>query len=714
LITLEGTFGVDGMSTVDNPVTIFFSGGVTEDATILGPHRARINVPPQATIGYLTTRVSDGLLSSLAFWRASFGLELQAFRASYEQADIARQAPSLVTARSDHASVVVNSFLNNSLYVLGGYSGGTFLNSVERATINADGSLGPFAIVPDVALATARAGHTCAVVYGWLYVFGGNDGSGNLDSIERAPIRSDDGSLGPFTIVPDVTLAVARSGHSSVVLGNSLYVFGGGDARVERATINADGSLGSFAIVPDVSFFGGFHPPSAVVGDSLYVIGNGGIVEKAPISPDGSLGRFAAILPPPNGALGSDHDESTSVVLGKFFYVLGGSGGPQSNFHTIARIDRAPLDGSAPLGAFTAAPGGPLSTARKGATSTVIGNYVYVLGGATDNQALNSVERAAINVGDSIGNFTPTSGVTLGVTRQRQTSAVLGNWLYELGGYSTDIGGVGGVNSVERAPITAAGLGAPFASVPGLTGAHLGQTSAVVGNWLYVLGGSTNKQAIERAAIAPAGSLGPFAVVTGVTLATPYLNRTAAIVGNKLYVLGGTDGSVSFTSVDQATIGPSGDLTSFTASGPLATPRWGHTSAVVGGYLYLFGGMNGSTVLNSLERAPIANGTVGSFAVVTPTLVTPRYWHTSAVVGSYLYIFGGLNASNQAVASVERARIAADGTVGLFTTVPNVQLDASLAGQANAVAGNTLYIVGGAGTGAGAHTAGTVQQASLQ
>ena len=97
---------------------------------------------------------------------------------------------------------------------------------MERAPINADGTLGAFALVPDAALVLPRAGHASVKLGTWLYVVGGSGANGTLSSVERAKINVD-GSLGQFAMVPDVALTIARSGYTIAVIGNLLYVFGG-------------------------------------------------------------------------------------------------------------------------------------------------------------------------------------------------------------------------------------------------------------------------------------------------------------------------------------------------------------------------------------------------------------------------------------------------------------------------------------------------------
>jgi len=80
---------------------------------------------------------------------------------------------------------------------------------------------------------------------------------GHSETLRLGATRRYKGRLGPFTIVSNVTLATARVYHTSAVIGNSLYIVGGNGGRflnsVERATINADGSLSTFTTVPGVA-----------------------------------------------------------------------------------------------------------------------------------------------------------------------------------------------------------------------------------------------------------------------------------------------------------------------------------------------------------------------------------------------------------------------------------------------------------------------------
>ena len=213
-LTLEGTFAASA--------TVQFPGGAMQVASVLGAHRAIVVVPEAATAGDLTVTTGGVALGPLSFRRTTFSLGFQPFRISYEQTGGARQSPTLRIARSSATTAVIQHWL----YVVGGADGSGALNSVERAGINADGTIDSFDIVDGTTLVEARAGHTSVVIGDSLYVIGGSGAGGASSSVERARINAD-GSLGSFTSVPGVALATARSGHASALIGNAVYVIGG-------------------------------------------------------------------------------------------------------------------------------------------------------------------------------------------------------------------------------------------------------------------------------------------------------------------------------------------------------------------------------------------------------------------------------------------------------------------------------------------------------
>ncbi len=228
---------------------------------------------------------------------------------------------SLPTARFGHTSVAHNGYL----YVIGGNRGGFRLGDVQLAAINADGTLGAFAAT--TSFTTARENHTSVAYNGYLYVIGGSGGNDYLSDVQVAPINTD-GTLGAFAAT--TSLPTARIGHTSVAYNGYLYVIGGNSGSgalsdVQVTPIEADGTLGVFAATTSMPTVRRYHTSVAYNG-YLYVIGGSdsdGIVRDvrvAPINANGTLGAFAATTSFNSVRLGH-----TSVAYNGLLYVIGGS-----------------------------------------------------------------------------------------------------------------------------------------------------------------------------------------------------------------------------------------------------------------------------------------------------------------------------------------------------------------------------------------------------
>jgi N-acetylneuraminic acid mutarotase len=684
VIALEGTFG--------DSAIVSFPGGGSFTASVIGPHRVTIVVPPGTTAGDLQVSTTNGSIAGrLAFHGVSFPLGLGNAEANLEQAEIARPMPSLAIARHDHASVVIG----RHVYAIGGGNElSDALDSVERAAAGADGSLGPFSVLPGAALATGRSGHTAAVLGGYLYVIGGH----GERSVERAAIHGD-GSLGPFATVEGVALSVARGAHASAVIGNQLYVIGGQSsdgalASVERATIATDGSLGPFTVLPGTALTVGRYGASVtVIADHLYVVGgndgNSGLntIERAPITSDGSLGPFSRI----DATLSTGRHGHTAILLGNALYVQGGvTAAPAPG------IERSFLAATGSLGAFTTAPRSAMATARTGHTNASVGDHVYTLGGKTTaaGGALRAVERATINGGGAITTFGIFAGATLQVGSDSHTSAVIGDHLYVIGG--EDNTGAR-LSRIERADIAGDGSPGPFAGLasPSLSAHRYLHACAIAGDHVYLIGGrstAVGTPEIDESLVGADDALG-FIEPAAVALQTARYGHTAVAIGDHLYILGGA------SSVERADIAAGGSLGRFATVSDVgvSVARSGHTSVVLGNFLYNVGGTSGSTFLNTVQRAAInAAGSLGPFADVPNLLLSKaRAYHASIVVGNYLYVLGGQD-STGALASVERSAIAADGSLGPFAATSVTLATGRIGPTVVALAGH-IYVLGGRG-----------------
>ncbi len=219
----------------------------------------------------------------------------------------------------------------NQLYVVGGAHGPhgkTLLASVERAEIRSDGTLGPWNLEKHL-LNIPRRCVKLAVIGNYLYAFGGFGGI-FLDTVERAEIR-DDGSLGEWLVAIDRMIA-PRYIHGVVSVGSSVYMIGGHDeatgggiTEVEWSVQDEDGFFAPWSKLPPLQT--GRYGLSTVLHDRfIYAIGglSGAAyldtIEKAQIDSEGRLSAWEFTTPLPAAREGA-----AAVVLGDTLYLLGGS-----------------------------------------------------------------------------------------------------------------------------------------------------------------------------------------------------------------------------------------------------------------------------------------------------------------------------------------------------------------------------------------------------
>src|SRR3569623_1966719 len=537
-IALEGTFS--------DPMTVEFPGGATATATVLGPHRATVVVPTGATSGPLDAMTGGVTTGSVAFRTPSFVPGLAAFRTNFVQVAAARMAPVLAVPRSGAGAVVVG----HDLYVIGGMTGTTPLGTVEHALINADGTLGTFSIVTGVALVTARSGAATVALGGYVYAIGGAIASGPLATVERAKIQSD-GSLATFATVSGVTLGTARSDAASAVVGDSLFIVGGTGtsgkrASIEAAVIDPDSSLEAFTASSQMLATPRAGAGTITTAGSLYVLGGDtsagatASVEASAIAGDGTLGAFST---PSGVTLKVPRAYFAAAVVGTSVFAIGGTptGGTDTKL-----TDRAAIASAGTLGNFATLAGAPATLARHGAALAVARDPVFVLGGLAGTTAVATVEHSGIATHGMLGAFATLSSEPLPAARAYGASVLLGDHLYLIGGINLVT--LTSHLDVTVATVQADGSLGPFStpSSVALTTARIGPSLAVLGDFLYVIGGqdpNNNNNGItslERAPIAADGTLGTFAAYTTASLSTGRYLASAAIVGSSIYVIGGT------------------------------------------------------------------------------------------------------------------------------------------------------------------------------
>lgn len=678
-IVLEGAFGTTA--------SVTFPGVMDSmPATVLGPGRIAVSVPSNTTAGALRVNTEGATATSpVRFRRASFSLGLQPFRARYEQADYARQTPSLTTARV-HAATFQSGLW---LYLLGGAdASGAPLNSIERAMINADGTLGAFQTT-SATLGAQREGAAAVRVGDRVYLIGGARGT-RLGTIERATVGAD-GVLDAFAPWSG-GMVRPRSGHVAEVIGGYVYVFGGGSTVVERAPIQADGMLGDFADTGLRTLEGRGYATSQVVDGNVYLLGgmNGDVasrtIERAEVRGNGAVTPFAMA-----GMLQRPRAGAASVVLGDKVFVAGGTDGATA----LRSVERADIGAEGTLSGFASSEESTLSVARHGASAAQVGNYWYLVGGA-GSEPLRGIDRAEVNVSGDLGAQQAPRG--LASPRILQCAMAIGRHVYVVGGHGAsptelrrleraelrDDGSLGefmpyavtGAGEVgERGSLTCAITGSFLHLLPGRYGStyhstrmslpirddgslgdatvtetgfnNVASRAAVIDDRLCVPGGYNDVRTSDQiycAQILAGGSLGGFTALPSVALPEARYYNGVVVLGDSLFLVGGNNGVREFSTVVRCTLGAGGIVGCVPDRSALSQARYGALSnPLLGNRLLFIGGARGPTGLSTIERVPVASdGSLGSGAPDTSTsLLGARRYHSALVLENRLWLIGG-------------------------------------------------------------------------
>jgi N-acetylneuraminic acid mutarotase len=127
-------------------------------------------------------------------------------------------------------------------------------------------------------------------------------------------------------------------------------------------------------------------------------------------------------------------------------------------------------------------------------------------------------------------------------------------------------------------------------------------------------------------------------------------------------------------------------------------PRRAPAAASYHGYLYIVGGIGGDGhYVRTVEYAPIrADGSLGQWHK-TSAINQGRFYNAAEAHNGFLYTLGGgtgaTGEQNYPIASVERAKINTDGSLGPWQTVSH--LTTPRRGLKTVLHGDTIYAIGG-------------------
>ncbi len=307
-------------------------------------------------------------------------------------------------ARNGLMSVAYNGYL----YISGGADGGAYDN-VSKAAINPDGSIGTWAVTTN--LQQAVYGHGMIAYNGFMYIIAGAGNSGVIGNVYRTAIDSTTGNLGASWT--SETSTIPRALHGTAQYNGYLYVVGGQTgtggfpgfdpivtAGVQHAKINANGSLQAWVTAPDIPGVGRAYVTTVIANGYVYGIGgaNGSgfnnklrLAYASKIQSDGTLGTWFAVaqLPSSNSSSPMSGDS-----YGGYVYL------PHSTF-----VARAQVLSDGQLGEWTISSGTYPVPNRSQMAFKIYRGVAYMSGGINTTASLNDTSYVKLDIVESRGTY---------------------------------------------------------------------------------------------------------------------------------------------------------------------------------------------------------------------------------------------------------------------------------------------------------------------
>lgn len=216
-------------------------------------------------------------------------------------------------------------------------------------------------------------------------------------------------------------------------------------------------------------------------------------------------------------------------------------------------------------------------------------------------------------------------------------------------------------------------------------------------NFLYVVGGRQKgmggTDTIERSRIADDGSLGEWedAGVLGSSVG----GHAVAQYGRLVALIGGTEKGKSSTKVSLGIVDSQGDI-SWSAGPVLSVPRFHGTAAVVGNFVYVFGGFPDNAVFvgtDVIERAEFTETGLGPWSVVAK-LPVPYTHQATLAFGKHIYLVSGTQTNGPTgVPDILRATASDDGSLSSWSKVGS--LPGARTTHSATIVGKQLLVAGG-------------------
>ena len=267
--------------------------------------------------------------------------------------------------------------LSSSTLNIGKYTGDTTTNSIASSSI----------VSSSVELISTRSNHTMVVINGNMYIFGGESSTLMNDLYKM------DSEGTAVTITLSGHLPLGTGFHTMVAIGDAIYIFGG---------------------LHDLYW--------STTGDLFKIDTTNETSEKITLSGDKPSPRY----------------NHTMVVIGDYIYIFGGQSNAFNKLNDLYKID---TDGNSEKINLS----GDIPTGRYNHSMVAIGDYIYIFGGYKSNtfysHMYSSISGDLYKI-DTDGN---SEKITLSgdkpSPRYNHTMVVIGDYIYIFGGYTQDPSG---------------------------------------------------------------------------------------------------------------------------------------------------------------------------------------------------------------------------------------------------------------------------------
>lgn len=561
-----------------------------------------------------------------------------------------------------------------------------------------------------------------AIMNGYLYIIGGctNDScsttSGNTayaaisaDGHLRRPASCSGGTIvNTFCVdnidpIPGSGLAAA----GTAVFGGRIYVVGGQNGsglkgNIYHVEVNNDGSLEGAWTAQTFTSVGA----TSVSYTYAYARAN---PTAAAIQP-GNLYIFGGCTT--GSGVGCTAGANTQAVY-------------KCNLSPVGTISSCTTTGQLQIGTVPGATGAGLALHA----GTVYANYIYLVGGVAPG--LNDLKSMRYAKFDNNNNVVAATGTTwkeptdsngtpveMSVGRRRGTAFGHNGYLYAVGGYDANGGGV--LSDIQFAKINVSDGSLEQFDISTVTiNQRWGLSVPVSNSYAYIIGGcvagnsptcTSRSDTIQTFQIYNNDSGAPADYSSSANLfPTDRFGVTATVYNNNIYLAGGCVGAIdcnnAISTVEYAPLNPDGTIGTWSTTGSLPADRVYGQLEQVGGTLYYIGGQNDSEVAQSTiyYATPNPDGSITSWATASggvgdaaTTTAVARTQLGATVWNNRIYITGGYDASSAVTDTIfVSPQLNTGGNIAADSWTSTTGFNVARNGLTTIAYANNLYILGG-------------------